>query len=66
MDKNLVLEITECDGFHQAYLNDLRISKNKPLSESKTVLKLNLSHDFLLEALSAALGGKIIVDLSGD
>ena len=61
MDKKLILEVTECAGFKQAYINDLRISKNKPMSESKTIIKLELDHDYLLQALGAALGGTISV-----
>ena len=61
MSNKLILEITEYDGVQQAFINGLRISQNKPIGESKMIFKIDLDHDYLLQALESALKGKITI-----
>lgn len=61
MNDKLILEITEYNGVQQALINGLRISKNKPMSESSTIMEIELDHEFLLSTLGAVLNSKISV-----
>lgn len=45
------LDIEESGGFYSAYINDMRISKNKPLSVSKTVMTFDCPKKYILEAI---------------
>ena len=53
--QNIVkLEIVESVGIKDlksAYINDMRISKSKPLSEMKTIIDIDCREDYILEAL---------------
>ncbi len=45
------LDIEESAGFYSAFINDMRISKNKPLSVSKTVMSFNCPKKDILHAI---------------
>ncbi len=52
--KIVKLEIVESVSFKDlksAYINDMRISKSKPLSEMKTIVDIDCREDYILEAL---------------
>ena len=52
--KIVKLEIVESVSFKDlksAYINDMRISKSKPLSEMKTIIDIDCREDYILEAL---------------
>lgn len=45
------LDIEESASFYSAFINDMRISKNKPLSVSKTVMSFNCLKKDILHAI---------------
>lgn len=45
------LDIEESAGLHSAFINDMRISKNKPLSISKTIMTFNCPKKDILHAI---------------
>lgn len=45
------LDIEESAGFYSAFINDMRISKNKPLSTSKTIMSFNCPKNYILQAI---------------
>lgn len=51
IEETLKLDIEECAGFYSAFINDMRISKNKPLSVSKTIMSFDCPKDYILQAL---------------
>lgn len=51
IEKPLKLDIEECAGFYSAFINDMRISKSKPLSVSKTVMSFDCPKEYILQAL---------------
>lgn len=56
MDKQMIeemakLEIEESEGFYSAYINDMRISKNKPLGKSKTFMTFKCPKKYILNAI---------------
>lgn len=51
IEEMLKLDIEECAGFYSAFINDMRISKNKPLSVSKTIMSFDCPKEYILQAL---------------
>lgn len=51
IEEMLKLDIDECAGFYSAFINDMRISKNKPLSVSKTIMSFDCPKEYILRAL---------------
>ena len=45
------LDIEKSAGFYSAFINDMRISKNKPLSTSKTIMSFNCPKNYILQAI---------------
>ena len=57
IEEIIQLEIVENVNFKDlksAYINDMRISKSKPLSEMKTIITIDCRKDYILEALGFA------------
>lgn len=51
IEEMVKLDIDECAGFYSAFINDMRISKNKPLSVSKTIMSFDCPKEYILRAL---------------
>ena len=54
------LDIEESAGFYSAFINDMRISKNKPLSSSKTVMSFNCPKKYILNAIGFPEGSVVL------
>ena len=51
IEEILKLDILDCAGIKLAYLDDMRISKSKPLSVMDNILSIDCRKDYILEAL---------------
>ena len=51
IEEILKLDIEECAGFYSAFINDMRISKSKPLSVSRTIMSFDCPKTYILRAL---------------
>ena len=58
----LKLDIEECAGFYSAFINDMRISKNKPLSVSKTIMSFDCPKEYILQALGIPKNAVVLTD----
>ena len=46
------LDIEESGGFYSAFINNMRISKNKPLSKSKTIMTFYCPEKYIKESIN--------------
>lgn len=50
-EEMMKLEIEESTGFYSAFINDMRISRNKPLGASKTFITFSCPKKYILQAI---------------
>ena len=51
IEETAKLDIEESAGFYSAFINDRRISKNKPLGISKTIMSFYCPKNYILQAI---------------
>ena len=56
------LEIEESEGFYSAFINDMRISKNKPLGKSKTFKTFMCPKKYILQAIGIHENAVVLTD----
>jgi hypothetical protein len=54
------LEIEESAGFYSAFINDIRISKNKPIGKSKTFMTFSCPKKYILQAICIPEGAVVL------
>lgn len=64
MDKQIEemakLEIEESAGYYSAFINDMRISRNKPASKSKTIMIFACPKKYILSAIGIPEGAVVL------